>query len=68
MTQARRILTVPVAKSAKMRKGNYIKAQKCAGAVLQEGLHDGKKGFRKALWFGRPAHDRAEDRDHVGRD
>lgn len=42
-------------KSAKMRKGNYIRAHKCASAVLQEALHGGRKGFRKALWYGPPA-------------
>lgn len=41
-----------LAKSAKMRKGNYIKAHKCASAVLQEALHGGRLGFRKALWSG----------------
>lgn len=30
-----------LAKSAKMRKGNYIKAHKCASAVLQEAPHGG---------------------------
>lgn len=39
-----------MAKSAKMRKGNYIKAHKCASAVLQEALHGGRRGFRNALW------------------
>ncbi|HIE1099855.1 hypothetical protein [Stenotrophomonas maltophilia] len=39
-----------LAKSAKMRKGNYIKTHKCASAVLQEALHGSRKGFRKALW------------------
>ncbi|HHA2634131.1 hypothetical protein [Stenotrophomonas maltophilia] len=39
-----------LAKSAKIRKGNYIKAHKCASAVLEEALHGGRKGFRKALW------------------
>ncbi|MNN58747.1 hypothetical protein D3C81_1738110 [compost metagenome] len=39
-----------LAKSAKMRKGNYIKAHKCASAVLQEALHGGRLGFRMAMW------------------
>ncbi len=39
-----------LAKSAKMRKVNYIKAHKCACAVLQEALHGGRVGFRKAMW------------------
>ncbi|GEM_PF-1002944 len=39
-----------LAKSAKMRKGNYIKGHKFASAVLQEALHGGRTGFRKALW------------------
>ncbi len=56
-----------LAKSAKMRKGNYIKAHKCASAALQEALHGGRKGFRKALWFGHAMRDRREECDAAGR-
>lgn len=39
-----------LAKSAKMRKSNYIKAHKCASSVLQEALHGARRGFRQAMW------------------
>ena len=39
-----------LARSAKMRKVNYIKAHKCASAVLQEALHRGRRDFRLSLW------------------
>ncbi|MDN8643541.1 hypothetical protein Q0S19_03540 [Stenotrophomonas indicatrix] len=43
-----------LAKSAKMRKENHIKAHKCASSVLQEALHGSRREFRKALWSGQP--------------
>ncbi|MBA0394883.1 hypothetical protein D7U98_05625 [Stenotrophomonas maltophilia] len=49
-----------LAKSAKMRKGNYIKAHKCATAVLQEALHGGRRGFRQAMWAGESCSSAAE--------
>ncbi|MET4572457.1 hypothetical protein ABIA68_001291 [Stenotrophomonas rhizophila] len=49
----RRQTWAALAKSAKMRKGNYIDVHKCATSVLQAALNGGRLGFRRAMWAGR---------------
>lgn len=39
-----------LAKAARMRKGSYILAHKCATSVLQGALNGGRIGFKRALW------------------